>query len=310
MMGVKPNTSIESGARRALSERAGIALFPVLAGIPAITPLIGSLVDNQIRVRDSGGYLIWISDSNTSGLVTNALVGLVALLAILHIFGEFSKPVKPKIAPIVAIVPLTISVIALIRAEFTPALMAAVAALALASLAMNRHASIGVALAIRTSLTFTIIAIVYAFLNPDRGQLECREDKCGALGSLVAGYFAQENVFAIYALMGLLATSLAKAQFGFASRALFIVAIALSGSRIALAIAGVYVLFVLVVKATRFRFRRSAAYKVSFAIPLFASTASAILFFWPGLLGTFTGRADIYRLLLESFVENPIIRAY
>lgn len=149
--------------------------------------------------------------------------------------------------------------------------------------------------------SFAAANIAYAFLFPELGQSECREDKCGILGSLFTGFFTQENTAP--ALISMLVPLSAASRTGrqlTLSAALALSVALVSGSRTGLATSIVGICAALYVRKSTDKARGSLDIKDAItAIPLVATLGSLALFLTADP-DAFTGRGRVYAGIQEA----------
>ncbi len=283
------------------------ALKILLAVVAIMSPLVaavGAVIDGEQKVRDSNGYLVWVSTADYSSILALTLTSLIVVLALFILLPRASGSGIASSRPIFYLPAAALAAGHLLRGETTESFYAFSATLAIAAVTTSQPNPSTYRGAARVAYISVALALVFALANPQRGTVECRDDKCSPLGTLASGFFAQENVLAIYALAAVsVAFVLPRGEKIFA---LFVGAAGVLSTGSRTAIAAILVLAALLIVA---RGIRSPGIARAFAVvvPLITFVASLVLFLAPTIFGSLTGRDFIYALLRERLGSEIII---
>lgn len=270
-----------------------------------VTTFVGAAIDNQRKERDAWGYLVWVSDSDFSSGVRLALMVLVGVLAI-HVILTAIKGSRLRVSLSSVLWVVLILAAMFIRGDFTGALAAFVAFLALlAAMAIEINQRMLTVLA-ATAIGALLVAVVFPAFNPERSFIECRVDKCSALGSLLTSYMPQENVLALYATVTLALCIVALPGWVRLGSIIFCVAVIMAtGSRAAIVVAiGLAALWALSLSGEAAKRMVGRVSVLSFVFALLASLAVFL-----GVIRSegLTGRDFIFGIVRDGFLENPLI---
>lgn len=284
-------------------------ILPLLFVLVPLSSAFSAIVDGATKVRDFHGQWSWVTTSNYSSIFTSVFVYLIVGISVATIAKDLLSSKRSFSIPyLVAAVPLLLAGLYFLRSDYSTALnvlITVVVMLAVGILGIDRR---DIRLLAQLAIGTGITSILFSLLNPQRAIAPCRIDKCSVLNGLLTSFFPQENVLAIFMIIGLVVV-----MFGLQgpSRSIgaimLICLLSLSGSRtvtVAAVIIAVLSLAIIHVKNDR-RQAWIRGFSATIAGALFI--VSAALFFIPLDSLALTGRGFIYALLRDYWVLNPLI---
>jgi hypothetical protein len=287
-----------------------VLLFPILVLVPMLIQFVGATIDGQLKVRDSQGYLVWISTSAHSKELEKYLIVVLLLLALVVLIRD-SRGAKTLLSlPVVILLwPIALLVSTSLRADKVGIGIIVVSLVVYLALVVSQPRDRDFLYTARVVVGITVVAAIYSFVDPGRALISCRADKCSIWGGLLTSFMPQENVLALFALGGLMLVAFAM-RGGERVFAIILISIILysTGSRGAI-IAGIAVLSIHFCGylAKKYRVKNRVAFAALSLIPITMTLASGLGFFVPGIFGSLTGRDFIMNLLLGYWEKSPII---
>lgn len=281
----------------------------LLLAIVPIGTFVGATFDGTQRVRDIDGSLVWISNSNHADQITTIMVVILTLLATFRLIDTtLNKSTKLNLPAIAFLLPLSIIISQLIRSQYQSMLITSISTIVLIAIALKPW-SINTSMALlRTMILAGISAAVFAFLSPQRGLIPCREDKCTPLGVLVTSYFPQENVLALYFMLGpVLSLIFLRGFRRVLVSSFFLALVCSSGSRAAISGSIAAVLIVFLFNLMKSEFNKKMFAKALGLVTTTLMLLSIVFFFYTKSTDAFTGRGSIYQLLRTYWFDSPLL---
>lgn len=284
-------------------------ILPLLFLASPLGSAVSAIVDGAMKVRDLQGYWSWSTTSNYSSVFITCFAYLIIGLSLIAIARDLLGEKRLYTMPLLIIAaPIALIICQFLRTDISTALNTLGVIIVLTATTLLGINERDVRFLARLALAVAVMTIIFATVNPERGLVPCRIDKCTILNGLLTSFFPQENVFAVFMII-----SLVVVMFGLRGMSrtlgalLMITLVALSGSRTVTAAAITIALLSLSIIYLKSGPLRSSVRVASGTLALALFATSAVLFFIPLDPLALTGRGFIYNLLRHFWFEQPII---
>lgn len=284
-------------------------ILPLLFLTSPLSSAVSAIVDGATKARDFQGRWSWITTSNYSSVFITYFAYLIFGLSLAVIARDLLGEKRIYKMPYLLIAaPVSVLICQLLRSDYSTSLNTLGAVVVLAATAVLGVDKRDIKLLAHLALFVALATILFTVLNPERAIIPCRIDKCTVLDGLLTSFFPQENVLAIFMIIGLVVV-----MFGLkgAPRALgailLITLITLSGSRTVTIASIVIAMLSLSINYVKNSSGQAWIRVLSGAVAISLFAVSAALFFIPLDPLALTGRGFIYDLLRNFWFAQPVI---
>lgn len=293
-----PQRELAAAHERSAFGPGGVIVLLLAVSVP-LAAFVNRTVDNSVLRRDFQGNSYWYSEGQVGQTLQVGLLLAAACTAALALSRLKAGTIVPSaFVKTMGLLFVWNLLAATIRASSLRQVIEASAALLLFwGVAVSPIGDKTLRWVAYLLNVITVSTLAYAYLAPETGIVECREDKCSPLGTLLVGYFPQENFLAILTVLMLpAAANLERRRSVWLSVLLAAVVVVLTGSRAAMVALAFATLVVALLRRRRQR-RSSGRSKGSWWVvrlsPLVGLAVSAYVFLTYGG-STLTGRGYIY----------------
>lgn len=284
-------------------------LLPLLFVTAPLSSAFSAIIDGASKVRDFHGQWSWVTTSNYASVFTTVLVSLIVAISMTIIASDLLTIKRVLALPyLLAAVPVLLAGIYFLRSDYSTAFNVMLAVLVIVATAILGVDKRDIRLLARLAIGTGVATIVFAVTDTQRALVPCRVDKCSILNGLLTSFFPQENVLAVFMIIGLVVVIFGlQGVSRYMGTTMLIVLIALSGSRTVTVAAVTIAILSLAITHTPSERGRAWIRRLSGIVAGILFIVSGFLFFIPLDSLAFTGRGFIYALLRGYWEMQPII---